>query len=431
MTAPAVEDDPAAVDRAVARFRVALGLATLAMLGASWPLWVDTTDFPRVPFVAGWPELPGWASWAAFGLLLAAVALATIGVRWRSMLGLSVVVLVGLFLDDQHRFQPWAYQYAMAALALATTAGARALGLARLFLVALYFHSALSKQDESFVREMGRLFLDTIVGPVGQTWPEGLRTGLILLMPAAEAAIALGLCFRPTRRAALVGAIGMHATLLWVLGAWGLKHSLIVQLWNLALIAEDILLFGAIPLAPTGPDDGGTSLAPLTTWAFVLAAVAPFGERWGLIDAWPAFALYASHVERTEVDLTPEAVECLPGAVRRHWDDKALKEWGRLDLTGWSLEVRGVPVYPAGRACNGLAEALAARAAVPGGVRVVQWGRADRWSGRRPRAEAVGREAIRRLGDRYRLNAHPARWSARGMQREGRIDRAPAPGPGG
>jgi hypothetical protein len=417
MTTPDAGGDGGAVGRSVARFRVAIGLATLAMLGLSWPLWVDTADFPRVPFVAGLPAPTGRASWLAFVLLLVAVGLATAGIRWRAMLGLSVALLVGLILGDQHRFQPWVYQYAMAALALATVSGARALGLARLFLVALYFHSALSKLDVSFVREMGRLFLDTALGPAVRAWPEGARTALILLMPAAEGAIALGLCFRRTRRAALAGAIGMHATLLGILGVWGLRHSPIVQLWNVALIVEDVTLFGAIPPAMAGESGGDTRLAPLTTWAFVLAATLPFGERLGLIDAWPAFALYASHTERTEVYLNPRAIDHLPESVRRHWGGTESPDpWGRLDLTGWSREVRGVPVYPAGRACNGLAEALAARYGAPDGVRVVQWGRADARTGRRTHAEATGREAIRRLGDRYRLNAHPARDSAWGMQ---------------
>ncbi len=85
--------------------------------------------------------------------------------------------------------------------------------------------------------------------------------------------------------------------------------------------------------------------------------------------------------------------------------------WLRLDLTGWSREARGVPVYPQGRACNGLAEGIAARYGGRLLIWVVQLGRADRWTGRRTSVESLGLEAIRRPGDRYQLNAHPAEAS--------------------
>jgi hypothetical protein len=55
-----------------------------------------------------------------------------------------------------------------------------------------------------------------------------------------------------------------------------------------------------------------------------------------------------------------------------------------------------------------VAEALADRAGPDHPVRVVVWGRAARFSGRRVRREAIGLEAIRRLADDFSLNAHPA-----------------------
>jgi hypothetical protein len=147
--------------------------------------------------------------------------------------------------------------------------------------------------------------------------------------------------------------------------------------------------------------------------------VLPLGERRGHCDAWPGHALYASHVERTEVFLHEDDVETYPLELRRHLGAAATGPWRRLDLTGWSRAARGVPVYPQARACNGLAEALAARYGDRLLIRVVQWGRADRWTGERTRVDLLGLEAIRRQGDRYRLNAHPA--AAPGSRR--------APGP--
>jgi hypothetical protein len=374
------------------------------MLAMSWPLWVESPDFPRVPFVAGLPDPSRPASWAAFALLVGAIAC---GVASRSILALSVALLAALVAQDQHRLQPWAYQYLLVSLALAACPAGEALGLARLFVVALYVHSGLSKLDASVVHGLGAQFLAAATRPFGlqpATWPDPVRTAATLAMPAAELLIGLGLCFKKTRRPALVGAIGMHLALLLVLGPAGLEQSANVLIWNGALIVEDLILFGPTP-SPS-PSPGRFRLAGLARLAMVAAAVLPFGERFGLWDAWPSFALYASHVDRTDLYVSEEDAGSVPEAIRRHLAPEG--EWRRLDLTAWSRSVRGVPVYPQARACHGLAEALAARYRGARAPRVVRLGRAGWLSGRRARDEAIGLDAIRRLGDRYRLNAHPA-----------------------
>lgn len=406
--------DRDAVRRAEASFRATLCLATLVMLGLSWPLWVDQPEFPRVPFVGGLPALPVEVSWLLFGVLLASVAA---GIVRRGMLGASLIPLAALIVQDQHRFQPWAYQYGMTALALATSSRGRALGFSRLFLIALYLHSGLSKLDASFCSELGATFLASAVAPLGLKpweWPAPVRGAAILAMPIVELGVAIGLALPGARRWGLAGAVALHAALLAILGSWG--HSAIVLVWNGALIVEILILFGAVPPPGTGrPEEADSRLAPVTWLAFAMAVLLPFGERWGICDSWPAFALYASHAERTEVFLREDDLAAYPESVRRHVSGgTTLSPWRRLDLTGWSREVRGVPIYPQGRACNGVAEALATRYGGTSPVRVIQWGRAGIWSGRRTRAEAYGLDAIRRLGDRYRLNAHPARGAESG-----------------
>ncbi|MEO6809555.1 MAG: hypothetical protein ABI353_10640 [Isosphaeraceae bacterium] len=405
---PALDDQ----ERAFAWFRNVLALATLLMLVLSWPLWVETTAFPRVSFVPGGPGLGRSGSWAAYGLVLMALAGVATGRHW---LAVSLVLLLTLVLLDQHRFQPWVYQFLLIGLALATVPKGQALGLARLFVVVLYVHSSLSKLDVSFTNELGRAFLETAVHPLGlnpETWPVGVRRGLILAMPAWELAVAAGLCVKRTRRLAMIGAVALHLALLGILGPWGLRHSTIVLVWNGAMIVEVLLLFrpsAFLPIEATGPR---FRAAGLTRWVFVMAAILPLGERWGWFDPWPAFALYASHVERTDVLLHEDDLLRYPLDVQQYATYRVAGGWRRLDLTAWSRAVRGVPVYPGGRAQIGLAEALADQVRGTVGPRVVLWGRAERWTGKRSRVEALGRDQVRHLGGRFRLNAHPSRPSA-------------------
>jgi hypothetical protein len=169
------------------------------------------------------------------------------------------------------------------------------------------------------------------------------------------------------------------------------------------------IAFGPEPtLAPSEP-------GPARLWGWLVRAalvatmLLPLGERWGYCDAWPAHALYASHVERTEVYLHESELGEYPREIQAHVKGDRQGPWCRLDLTAWSRTVRGVPIYPQGRVCNGVAEALAACYGERRAIRVVQWGRADRWTGARTRVALIGLEEIRRHGDTYLLNAHPAR----------------------
>src|SRR5690348_13275185 len=125
-----VQPEPALTpSQARARFLLVLCGFTLAMLALSWPLWIAPSDFPRVPFVMGLPQPKGAGSWAVFVLLLGTVTAAGCGLAWRTMLALSVALVGWLVLGDQHRLQPWLYQYGLTALAFAACSERKALGL--------------------------------------------------------------------------------------------------------------------------------------------------------------------------------------------------------------------------------------------------------------------------------------------------------------
>jgi hypothetical protein len=400
--------DPPALDRMFGRYRTALCGSTLLMVCLSWPLWIDD-DFPRVPFVASLPVLPAWVSWLVLGGIVGTLAAATSGRSWRLMIRISLPMLGFAILQDQNRFQPWAYQYAMIGLTMAFLPKDRALRMARWYIVGLYFYSGLSKLDASFCRELGTTFFLAAARPLGlswENWPESSRTLAVLAMPAFEIAVALLLLFRSTRRIGLFGAVAQHSALVLILGPWNLGHSTIVLVWNVALIVQDLLLFGPTEI-PIGIESE-TMVGRLARLVFWMAMVLPIGERSGLCDAWPAHALYASHSERSDVYVHEDDVDRFPEAIRR-WlgPTDGFTPWRRLDLTGWSREIRGTPPYPSGRIGNAVAEFLELRYGGPQPVRLVQWSRASVRDASRARDESLGLRAIRQRADRFLLNAHP------------------------
>ncbi len=392
--------------RAAVVVRRVAALATAGMLALSWPLWVGSADFPRVPFLKAMPQATGFSAWLLFVSLVVAVAGSAGRGRWRASFGASLGLFVVLIAQDQHRFQPWVYQYAMTLVFLAAMPGAEGLRYARWWFVALYLHSGLSKLDASFCAELGPVFLRTALAPAGldpTSWGPTWRGAAVLAMPAGEIALAWALAVPAARRFGRVAAVGLHVGLIGILGPAGLGHSTIVLVWNAAVMVEVWIAFGTdLAERPDVPPRG--SSAKRVFWVLV---VMPFAERWGLWDVWPSHALYASHVEKVAVMVHDSAVDRYPAAIRKHLERVGEGPWMRVNLTGWSREVRGTPVYPQNRAGLGVAEALAGGYGGPLPVRVVAFGPADRWTGRRARAEATGLGQIRGLGERFLCNAHP------------------------
>jgi hypothetical protein len=409
--------------------------STLVMMAASWPLWLDSGDFPRVPFLAGLGEGPAWVTAVLFagavsGLVVGMVApvgrfrVATERRGWlalgipreagriffdgRGGVSLAVVMILLLVLKDQGRFQPWVYQFLVVGLAVATLPDRRALRMARLYAVGLYAYSGLSKLDASFVAELGPVFLDAGLGLVGQSsagLAPRLRTLAILAMPAAEVAVAGALAFGSTRGVGLVGAVGLHAALIAILGPWSLGQSPNVLIWNGALLVEAILLFGG----SSETDDTPAGRPGWVAMGVVVASlVLPLGERFGLCDAWPAHALYASHAERSQITIHEDDLERVPEPIRRHFAPAGAGLYHGLDLTGWSREVRGVPPYPSHRYAIGVAEWLDKRVQPRQPIRLTLWERAPVLTSERLRRELVGVEAIPSEGARHALNCRPA-----------------------
>jgi len=419
--------------RAFAAFRAVLCLSTALLMAISWPLWVTGGSFPRVPWF-GWVRLlPAWASWVRFVILLLGLIAASIPPGWspfrsRSPLVLSgatanrgwsyrdaalilvLVLSVWTVLEDQFRLQPWMYQFLLMGFAIAACSPSRAATLCRVFLIAQYVHSGLSKLDHEFRNEMGPWFLFHFCRALRiplTAWSGPPYDAIIMAMPCVEICVGVALAVR-ARRLGVAGAVALHAALLLILGPLGMRHSLNVLLWNVAMIAQVVLLFGFGSIAAsTEPSQRWASVA--ASAVVIAATILPLGERSGFWDSWPSFALYSSSNERTTLGLSGTR-DGFPFPLNG-WGTVGVskRSWIQLDLRRWSGEERGGPLYPSARALNGVAEAMSQRYRGQRAAVVLHEGHADRRTGERRRVELDGLDAIRKFGDTFWLNAHPAR----------------------
>src|SRR6056297_2589335 len=143
------------------------------------------------------------------------------------------------------------------------------------------------------------------------------------------------------------------------------------------------------------------------TKGVVLAAlIAPVFERRGYWDHWLSWSLYSPHTSRVELEVHRTAIDQLPGSVRPYVrPDRDGDGWRTIDLAGWSLAMRRVPIYPQSRYQLAIALHLAQQTSLQQEVRARLRSASDRWSGRRKDTLLIGREELQQAAEAFWLHA--------------------------
>ncbi len=417
----ALEGDPGRAGRATVLLSRVAAASLLVLMAVTWPLWT-VSDFPRVPFVAAWIRLPAWVDWTA---LLALVVAQIVALSWgadqrlgRRAVAVSVLALGLLVLADQHRLQPWVYQLMVLEIVLAGLPATEAIAMSRLLVASIYFYSAVSKLDRSFFDSGGGQILDGLLDALrlSGSVSAGNRTVLAGVVAVGELLVALGLCWRRSRKYAWPSSIALHALLLLALGPLGAGNKPGVLLWNAYFIAQNVILFGWAGELKIGERiPAGASRQPLfegARWAIrglvLFVLLFPLTEPLGICDVWPGWAVYATGPARARVFVAAADGGKLPEVARpylqppRYEDDLCL-----LRIDRWSLEACGAPLYPQNRFRLGVALALDEKAAIGDGLVVEVDGPADRFTGQRTTRKLQGRGAIALELQRDWLNGFP------------------------
>ena len=405
-----------------------LAIGSLMLVAGSWRMWTPQQLFPRVPLFSlanglpdHWDQIVTWICSGLWILIAAVLALPKASPSLaRSAAILYAILFAALVILDQHRLQPWGVHIAVCLLIVTAFEARQQLSWLLAFTASIYIYSALSKFDAQFLHTVGQDFLRELL----RVWPnsyarlsDNSRLVMTTLFPIGELLCGLGLLWNPSRRLALVLAIIMHATLIGILGPWGLSHSWGVLLWNVVFIGLNALMWRQLshPFSFQFRDDTGPSRG-LATWRLVVSGlcmflfVLPLGERLGVVDHWLGWALYAPHSSRARIEVLAGSVEQQPEMVRRFVLSNAedISAWDYVAVERWSLETLGVPVYPQQRFYVAVARALA-EPADEFGVRVTLQGTANRWSGARSVRVLENRSELSQAAQRYWFNTKP-RW---------------------
>ena len=88
--------------------------------------------YPQVPLVQLAAAAPRWLKWLLLAMIVTSIGMLILTRHSISISRASAALVVGLlamFLIDQHRLQPWAYEFAIIGLVMATCRSAFALRL--------------------------------------------------------------------------------------------------------------------------------------------------------------------------------------------------------------------------------------------------------------------------------------------------------------
>ncbi|MFK7779021.1 MAG: hypothetical protein QM501_13030 [Gimesia sp.] len=432
--------------------KITVALFSLVLLSTTWQLWIPQTLFPQVPLLSGVLVLPAEIDWITFLLLLSSSACILgvvisswfLRVRDREPWPLFQRVCGGLFFFaflvsvtfDQHRLQPWAYQFAIGFLILTFLKPPRAIRLFRFFVISIYFYSAFSKCDASFVQTLGPQLVEGLFKGIDISttyWSEQTIMRIAAFFPVAEFLIALGLLIPLTRHWTLWAAVAMHVCLIIAIGPSGLNHQSGVLIWNICFILLDLILFlswfkkhalikqkdstntkdGIVESSLSFQNVTASERGVLLIVSFVM--LAPLLEPTGYFDHWPSWGLYASHHDRVTLFIDERAKSKLPPTLQPFVDGpQPLSRWCRVRVDRWSLDELGVPIYPQARFQLGVAIAVGKKLrhdqdkiTEPPQIKLLFESVAHRLTGKRKISEHIGLTQVEPLTDRFWFNAMP------------------------
>jgi hypothetical protein len=330
-------------------------------------------------------------------------------------LALFTACLSASILLDQHRLQPWAYQFVIVGAVLSLAPTGYGLRLVRLLVVSIYFWSAVSKLDAAFLVSHGQLLLDGLLRAAridAGAWSLDVRRAAAVLFPVGEFAVGVLLFVPRTRVCGLAASIAMHALLLLTLGPWGLGHKPGVLIWNVYFIVQNVLLFrrNSTPEPQTPFGEVAAYRSAAATSLVAIAAFMPLLESSGWWDHWPSWAVYSSRPAVATMLVREARVHDLPPTLRNCVGrPEPLTDWHPVSIDTWSFELLQCPIYPQERYRLALFGAIAGEAGLGDDVRVRVETSPERRTGERNQFELSGLTEIRSRSTVFWLNTRPRR----------------------
>lgn len=337
-------------------------------------LWLAHPFFGPLPVFSWVPTLPPPLDLVVLVVLVALLVPLLVARRPRRWILLWCALFAARSLGDRLTWQPYFFQYFFMLLALAFAGRGdrpdedeKVLHAERLIVASVYLWSGVSKVDDTFLH--GGIL--AVLEPIASQFPPALVVRLSFLVPGLEIAIALGLLLPRLRNGAVVLAILMHLSLLYVLGPFGQNYNRVVWPWNVVMILLLLLLFwrarrfGAADVLWTR----GFAFQRVILALFTLA---PGLSYVGLWDPYLSFRLYSYTYLMGTLHLREHVRQALPARTRTEVEASEHRGYaGRLVVPYWSEHELGAFAPPTSAVYRGIARKVCTLAREPADVLLV------------------------------------------------------------
>jgi len=402
-------------------------VASVVLVASTWRLWIGTDQFPQIPLLSIFVGTSLWIDYVALGLAACASLLmmgavfnagraevAGIPGQLRLCCLVWAVCLLILFLTNQHRLQPWAWQFFIfAILVLISPTKRSTLVASRAVVVSIYLWSAIGKFDFQFLNGLGAQFTAAITDLAGfSIAAENISPWAVALLPMGELLVGILLMFSATRKFGVVAAIGLHLGLVAILGPWGMAHHAGVVIWNLFFAAITAVLFWPARKHPDSAAAQQSQALPLSshfaTIVFTAIVIAlPIYSHW---DHWLAWGLYSPNNRRCTMQVVVASEQDFDESIKpflSRADDEFFGgvELLNVDLGRMSLELLDAPIYPEARLQLGVVRWVQRRY-LRGPVIIEIQSKSDRWTGEREKRK-IEREEPQGQGKPFFFNHLP------------------------
>lgn len=337
-----------------------LCIGLLAGMGLSRKLWfVGDRLYPMIPFI-GEDPFPAWLhALMSMSLVMSVTCMALRKGRRNVFAAMSVTLSVFLAAMDQTRLQPWFYQYTLMMLPFIYWKGADRMNVAdrnlimtsmQIILIGIYFWAGFHKLGTTFPM----VWTDSVAAPLldklSGRWAESVQafgnwipwiemlTGLFLIVPAM-------------RTIGVLLALGMHITILMLIGPFMSHSNSVIWPWNITMMGLVWVLFSGNrrPFIQGDWPDAPLSSRFVAVLLLLLVWVMPFFSVYGIWDRYLSFHLYSGTAHRYVLIFNAGTENKLPFRYREYVIPATELSPAELNAGWWSMQELNVPHVSEGR----------------------------------------------------------------------------------
>ncbi len=328
-------------------------------------LWLSERDFPHFPV---WDFIPLSASpFDQIFLIAFVLALLLLVVLANRNLAVVALVLILIFaLQDQMRWQPWFYQYALMLLPFAFVDhlkseedGEAVIGIQQTIIIMIYVWGGINKCHSGFLSVYNNSLMAPVYEMVGKGAIGSLLGGFGYLIPPIEILTGIGLFFRKTRLWGIIAATLTHLTILLLLGPIkGYISNPVVWPWNVVMLAMVFCLFFKTDTKPSFAFLKTRLALPgiIVSALIFLAPILFYAGKW---DRYLSFHLYSGYQKRILVKIEASSLPLFPENLSPYLlDTKASDGHKLLSPSIWATEELKVPLISEWRILRSLSRKL-------------------------------------------------------------------------